>query len=97
MIGGDEGLVPCTPHGGVIRALEEYNVPVKGGKNAVIVGHSNVVGKPMAAMLLNRNASVSVCHIFTDDLKKYTLVPISLLLQQESNTLLKPTWLRKRL
>ncbi len=68
---GDEGLVPCTPHG-VIRALEEYNVPVK-GKNVVVVGHSNVVGKPMAAMFLNRNATVSVCHIFTDDLKKYTL------------------------
>ena len=68
---GDEGLVPCAPHG-VIRALEEYNVPVK-GKNAVIVGHSNVVGKPMAAMFLNRNATVSVCHVFTDDLKKYTL------------------------
>jgi methylenetetrahydrofolate dehydrogenase (NADP+)/methenyltetrahydrofolate cyclohydrolase len=68
---GDEGLVPCTPHG-VIRALEEYNVPIK-GKNAVIVGHSNVVGKPMAAMFLNRNATVSVCHVFTYDLKKYTV------------------------
>lgn len=68
---GDEGLIPCTPHG-VIRALEEYGVPLQ-GKNAVIVGHSNVVGKPMAAMLLNRNATVSVCHVFTDDLKKYTL------------------------
>ncbi|MFY1112129.1 MAG: bifunctional methylenetetrahydrofolate dehydrogenase/methenyltetrahydrofolate cyclohydrolase [Methanosarcinaceae archaeon] len=68
---GDEGLVPCTPYG-VIRALEEYNVPVQ-GKNAVIVGHSNVVGKPMAAMLLNRNATVSVCHVYTDDLNKYTL------------------------
>jgi methylenetetrahydrofolate dehydrogenase (NADP+)/methenyltetrahydrofolate cyclohydrolase len=68
---GDEGLVPCTPHG-IIRALEEYNVPIK-GKNAVIVGHSNVVGKPMAAMFLNRNATVSVCHVFTDDLKKYTV------------------------
>ncbi len=68
---GDEGLVPCTPYG-VIRALEEYDVPVQ-GKNAVIVGHSNVVGKPMAAMLLNRNATVSVCHVYTDDLKKYTL------------------------
>jgi methylenetetrahydrofolate dehydrogenase (NADP+)/methenyltetrahydrofolate cyclohydrolase len=67
---GDEGLVPCTPHG-IIRALEEYNVPLK-GKNAVIVGHSNVVGKPVAAMFLNRNATVSVCHVFTDDLKKYT-------------------------
>jgi methylenetetrahydrofolate dehydrogenase (NADP+)/methenyltetrahydrofolate cyclohydrolase len=68
---GDEELVPCTPHG-IIRTLEEYNVPIK-GKNAVIVGHSNVVGKPMAAMLLNRNATVSVCHVFTDDLKKFTI------------------------
>ena len=68
---GDEGLVPCTPHG-VIRALEEYNVPIK-GKNVVIVGHSNVVGKPLAAMFLNRNATVSVCHVFTDELNKYTL------------------------
>lgn len=68
---GEEGLVPCTPKG-VIRALEEYNVQVQ-GKHAVVVGHSNVVGKPMAAMLINRNATVSVCHVFTDDLKKYTL------------------------
>jgi methylenetetrahydrofolate dehydrogenase (NADP+)/methenyltetrahydrofolate cyclohydrolase len=68
---GDEGLVPCTPHG-IIRALEEYNVPVK-GKNVVVVGHSNVVGKPMAAMFLNRNATVSICHVFTDNLKRCTL------------------------
>jgi methylenetetrahydrofolate dehydrogenase (NADP+) / methenyltetrahydrofolate cyclohydrolase len=68
---GNEGLVPCTPHG-IIRVLEEYNVSVK-GKNVVIIGHSNVVGKPMAAMFLNRNATVSVCHVFTDNLKKYTL------------------------
>jgi methylenetetrahydrofolate dehydrogenase (NADP+)/methenyltetrahydrofolate cyclohydrolase len=67
---GEEGLVPCTPKG-VIRALEEYNVAIQ-GKHAVIVGHSNVVGKPMAAMLINRNATVSVCHVFTEDLKKYT-------------------------
>ncbi|MCD4844578.1 MAG: bifunctional methylenetetrahydrofolate dehydrogenase/methenyltetrahydrofolate cyclohydrolase [Methanosarcinales archaeon] len=67
---GKEELVPCTPKG-IIRALEEYNVVIE-GKNAVIVGHSNVVGKPLAAMLLNRNATVSVCHIFTDDLKRYT-------------------------
>lgn len=68
---GEEGLVPCTPKG-VIRALEEYNIPVQ-GKHAVIVGHSNVVGKPMAAMLVNRNATVSVCHVFTNDLNKFTL------------------------
>lgn len=67
---GEEGLVPCTPKG-VIRALEEYNVSIQ-GKHAVVVGHSNVVGKPMAAMLINRNATVSVCHVFTTDLKKFT-------------------------
>lgn len=67
---GDEQLVPCTP-AGIIRTLEEYGVEIE-GMNAVVVGHSNVVGKPMAAMLLNRNATVSVCHVYTDDLKRYT-------------------------
>lgn len=66
----EEGLVPCTPKG-IIRLMNEYNVDIK-GKNAVVVGHSNIVGKPMAAMLLNRDATVSVCHIFTKDLKLYT-------------------------
>ena len=68
---GNEGFVPCTPKG-VIRAMEEHGVQIQ-GKHAVIVGHSNVVGKPMAAMLINRNATVSVCHVFTRDLKQYTL------------------------
>jgi methylenetetrahydrofolate dehydrogenase (NADP+)/methenyltetrahydrofolate cyclohydrolase len=70
MLIGDEQLVPCTP-AGIIRALDEYGVEIE-GRNAVVVGHSNVVGKPMAAMLLNRNATVSVCHVYTDDLKHYT-------------------------
>jgi methylenetetrahydrofolate dehydrogenase (NADP+)/methenyltetrahydrofolate cyclohydrolase len=67
---GDEGFVPCTP-AGIILALEYYDVDIE-GKDAVIVGHSNVVGKPMAAMLLNRNATVSVCHVYTKNLKSYT-------------------------
>jgi methylenetetrahydrofolate dehydrogenase (NADP+)/methenyltetrahydrofolate cyclohydrolase len=67
---GNEGLVPCTPKG-VIRIMEEYGINVE-GKNVVVVGHSNVVGKPMAAMLINRNATVSVCHVYTDNLKRYT-------------------------
>ena len=66
----EEGLVPCTPKG-IIRLLEEYNVDIR-GKNAVIVGRSNIVGKPMAAMLLNRSATVSICHTSTKDLKSYT-------------------------
>lgn len=68
---GNEGFVPCTPKG-VIRAMEEHGIQIQ-GKHAVVVGHSNVVGKPMAAMLINRNATVSVCHVFTQDLKQYTL------------------------
>lgn len=66
----EEGLIPCTPKG-IIRLMNEYNVDIK-GKNAVVVGHSNIVGKPMAAMLLNRDATVSVCHVFTKNLKLYT-------------------------
>ena len=66
----EEGLVPCTPKG-IIRLMEEYNVDIK-GKNAVVVGRSAIVGKPMAAMLLNRHATVTVCHSSTKDLKSYT-------------------------
>ena len=68
---GLDGFVPCTPLG-VMELLAEYNIDVK-GKNCVVVGASNIVGKPMAALLLNANATVEVCHIFTDDLKKHTL------------------------
>ncbi|MBU0721736.1 bifunctional methylenetetrahydrofolate dehydrogenase/methenyltetrahydrofolate cyclohydrolase FolD [bacterium] len=68
---GLDGFVPCTPLG-VMELLSEYDIDVK-GKNCVVVGASNIVGKPMAALLLNANATVEICHIFTDDLKKHTL------------------------
>jgi methylenetetrahydrofolate dehydrogenase (NADP+)/methenyltetrahydrofolate cyclohydrolase len=68
---GLDGFVPCTPLG-VMELLKEYNIDPK-GKNCVVVGASNIVGKPMAALLLNAKATVEVCHIFTDDLKKHTL------------------------
>ncbi len=70
MLIGREGFVPCTPKG-IIRALEEFNIDPQ-GKEVVVVGHSNVVGKPAAVMLLNRNATVKICHIFTKDLKSQT-------------------------
>ena len=66
-----DGFVPCTPLG-VMKLLEEYDIDVK-GKNCVVVGASNIVGKPMASLLLNANATVEICHIFTDDLKRHTL------------------------
>ena len=68
---GLDGFVPCTPLG-VMEIFKEYDIDLK-GKNCVVVGASNIVGKPMAALLLNANATVEICHIFTDDLKKHTL------------------------
>ncbi|MDP3290903.1 MAG: tetrahydrofolate dehydrogenase/cyclohydrolase catalytic domain-containing protein, partial [Sulfuricurvum sp.] len=68
---GLDGFVPCTPLG-VMELLAEYNIDPK-GKNCCVVGASNIVGKPMASLLLNANATVEICHIFTDDLKKHTL------------------------
>ncbi len=66
-----DGFVPCTPLG-VMELFKEYNIDLK-GKNCVVVGASNIVGKPMASLLLNANATVEICHIFTDDLKRHTL------------------------
>ena len=68
---GLDGFVPCTPLG-VMELLSEYNIDPK-GKDAVIVGASNIVGKPMAALLLNANATVTITHIHTKDLKAHTL------------------------
>lgn len=65
-----EGLVPCTPMG-VIKLLEYYKIPIE-GQEVVIVGRSNIVGKPMAVMFFNRDATVTVCHRHTRDLKKHT-------------------------
>ena len=67
---GAERLVPCTPLG-IIYALERLNKKLEGAE-VVIVGHSNVVGKPLAAMMLNRNATVQICHVFTRDLAEHT-------------------------
>lgn len=66
----NEFLVSATP-AGIIRLLDEYNVEYE-GKKAVVVGASNIVGKPVSVMLLNRGATVSVCHILTPDISEYT-------------------------
>jgi len=63
-------VAPATPLG-IVNLLEEYKVKIE-GKNAVIVGRSNIVGKPVAQMLLNRNATVTICHHHTKNLKSYT-------------------------
>ncbi len=68
---GLDGFVPCTPLG-VMALLEEYNIELQ-GKNCCVVGASNIVGKPMASLLLNANATVEITHIYTDNLKRHTL------------------------
>ncbi len=60
------GLIPCTP-GGVMEMLRRSNIPVA-GQEAVVVGRSDIVGKPMAMLLINANATVTVCHSKTRDL-----------------------------
>ncbi len=65
---GEDCLMPCTPFG-VMNMLADYNIEIS-GKNAVIIGRSNIVGKPIAAMLLKANATVTICHSKTKDLEK---------------------------
>ena len=66
-IGIEPYFYPATPQG-VIMLLDEYNIPIEGA-DAVIIGRSNIVGKPMAQMLLQRNATVTICHSHTKDLE----------------------------
>jgi methylenetetrahydrofolate dehydrogenase (NADP+)/methenyltetrahydrofolate cyclohydrolase len=67
---GRDALVPCTPNG-VIKMLDTAGIPIE-GKRAVIIGRSNIVGKPMFNLLLARNATVTVCHSRTADLPAVT-------------------------
>ncbi len=66
---GNEDLIPCTPKA-VLSILSHENTQLE-GKNVVIVNHSNIVGKPLSILLLNRNSTVAVCHVFTDNLSQY--------------------------
>lgn len=70
LVTGEPGLVSCTP-AGCLRMLELAGIPID-GKRAVVVGRSNIVGKPMASLLMSRNATVTVCHSHTRDLAAIT-------------------------
>ena len=71
LVSGGGVFPPCTPYG-VMALLDFYKIPIE-GSNAVVVGRSNIVGKPMALMLLQRDATVAVCHIKTRDLAQFTI------------------------
>ena len=79
-----EDLPPATP-AWIIRLLNEYKIKIE-WKNVVIVGHSNIVWKPISMMLINRNATVTTCHIYTKNLKFYT---------KNADILIVATWVEK--
>lgn len=72
LVTGNTVFSPCTPYG-VVKLLESENIPIE-GQNVVVVGASNIVGKPMALMLMARDATVSICHAKTRDLAQYTIL-----------------------
>jgi methylenetetrahydrofolate dehydrogenase (NADP+)/methenyltetrahydrofolate cyclohydrolase len=72
LITGNNIFSPCTPYG-VIKLLEHEAIPVA-GQNIVVVGASNIVGKPMALMLMQRDATVCICHAKTRDLAQFTIL-----------------------
>eukprot|EP01156_Anaeramoeba_ignava_P015752 Anaeramoba_ignava/a615456_53.p1 GENE.a615456_53~~a615456_53.p1 ORF type:complete len:283 (+),score=-13.73 a615456_53:798-1646(+) len=71
VVAGLDGYIPATPYG-VMELLKEYDINPE-GKDVCVVGASNIVGKPMATLMLNANATVDICHIYTKDLKAHTV------------------------
>lgn len=70
LVHNKDGLISCTPNG-ILNLLEEYNIDVS-GKHVVVVGRSNLVGRPLASLLLNRDATVTILHSKTKDISYYT-------------------------
>lgn len=70
MMIGREAFLPCTPHG-IMKLLEHYEID-PAGKHAVVIGRSNIVGKPVGQLMLQKNATVTYCHSKTQDLASYT-------------------------
>lgn len=90
---GKPGFAPCTPRG-IMTLLQENIKQDLAGIDAVIIGHSNIVGKPMALELLNANATVAVCHIFTKDIKQYISQAELLIVAAGVPELVKGKWIK---
>jgi methylenetetrahydrofolate dehydrogenase (NADP+)/methenyltetrahydrofolate cyclohydrolase len=89
---GDTVFPPCTPYG-VVKLLEHENIALE-GKNVVVVGASNIVGKPMALMLMQRDATVCICHAKTRDLAQFTLLADVLVVAAGHPKLIVPQMVR---
>jgi methylenetetrahydrofolate dehydrogenase (NADP+)/methenyltetrahydrofolate cyclohydrolase len=89
---GETVFPPCTPYG-VSKMLEYENIPVE-GQNVVVVGASNIVGKPMAMMLMQRDATVCICHAKTRDLAQFTILADILVVAAGVPNLILPQMVR---
>ncbi len=90
---GQKSLIPCTPKG-VMKLLLEYKVPIK-GKNAVVIGRSNIVGKPMAQLLLDQDATVTICHRFTENTEEICRQADIVVAAVGKLDLVKASWIKK--
>lgn len=89
----DDVFVPATP-AGIMRMLEHYKVPIAGA-NAVVVGRSNIVGKPIALMLLHSDATVSICHSKTRNLAEHTKQADILIVAAGQPNFIKPEMVKE--
>jgi methylenetetrahydrofolate dehydrogenase (NADP+)/methenyltetrahydrofolate cyclohydrolase len=89
---GDTIFPPCTPYG-VVKLLESESIPIE-GRNVVVVGASNIVGKPMALMLMQREATVCICHAKTRDLAQFTILADILVVAAGRPNLILPQMVR---
>jgi len=92
LVVGDTIFSPCTPFG-VMNILDHARIPVE-GRNVTIVGASNIVGKPMALMMMRRDATVAVCHAKTRDLAQYTILADILVVAAGVPNLILPQMVR---
>lgn len=92
LVVGETIFPPCTPYG-VQKILEYEDIPVE-GKNVTVVGASNIVGKPMALMLMQREATVAICHAKTRDLAQYTILADILVVAAGRPNLILPQMIR---
>jgi methylenetetrahydrofolate dehydrogenase (NADP+)/methenyltetrahydrofolate cyclohydrolase len=92
LVVGNTVFPPCTPYG-VVRLLEHEGIGVE-GKNVVVVGASNIVGKPMALMLMQRDATVCICHAKTRDLAQFTILADILVVAAGKPRLILPQMVR---
>jgi methylenetetrahydrofolate dehydrogenase (NADP+)/methenyltetrahydrofolate cyclohydrolase len=92
LVAGNTVFPPCTPYG-VVKLLEHEGIEIE-GKNVVVVGASNIVGKPMALMLMQRDATVCICHAKTRDLAQFTILADILVVAAGKPNLILPQMVR---